>query len=219
VYERQLSEREAELKAIQAQLNPHFLYNTLNGLYWKLYVQNDMETANLVSALSGLLKYSLERVDKHTVLREELRQIRHYLDIQDAFMENRFHAEIEAGDDVLDCKMPRLLLQPIVENAFVHAFRDRTSGKRLTISAERRDGLLRIVTTDNGSGMEPDQIDHILSAASDEERMPIGLRSVIRRIELLYGKPYGLEIESVPGGGTTITLRLPYDPVSDQHTA
>lgn len=221
VYIRQLSEKDAELRAIQAQLNPHFLYNTLNGLYWKLYIQNDIESANLVSALSDLLKYSLERVDKKTTLREELHQIQHYLDLQAAFVENHFQAEliIEEG---LDCVVPRLLLQPVVENAFVHAFRELASDKRLIIRAVRREHDVVIEIEDNGSGMSKEQLDRIF-AADDyhdyKERKSTGLRSVIRRIDLLYGQPYRVEVSSTQGSGTTVTIRLPYEPLASVETA
>ncbi|PYI52163.1 sensor histidine kinase [Paenibacillus flagellatus] len=211
VYLRQLSEREAEMKALQAQLNPHFLYNTLNGFYWKLYLQNDMESANLVSALSSLLKYSLERVSKRTTLREELQQIRNYLDIQAAFVENRFQAEIRAADEALDCTVLRLILQPVVENAFVHAFRDRAADKKLVIEASREGDMLVVAIADNGCGMTAEQIGRIREAERAGEKPSIGLRSVVRRIDLTYGEPYGLDIESVPGEGTTVVLRLPFE--------
>ncbi|MCZ8522269.1 MULTISPECIES: cache domain-containing sensor histidine kinase [Paenibacillus] len=211
VYVRQLSEREAELKAIQAQLNPHFLYNTLNGLYWKLYVKDDRESAELVSALSGLLRYSLERADTDTVLREELRQIGNYLDIQKAFVENRFEAAVEAEEAVQACAVPRLLLQPLVENVFVHAFRSGPEDKRLSIRAYAEEGMLLVDITDNGSGMEETELARLLRPVSVEEgvRPSIGIRNVLRRIDLVYGEPYGLGIESTPGHGTRVRVRLP----------
>lgn len=209
VYLSQLSEREAELKALQAQLNPHFLYNTLNGLYWKLYLQNDRDTANLVSSLSGLLQYSLARVKSGTTLREELEQVRHYLNIQAAFMENGVEARILADDDVLECGMLRLLLQPLVENAFVHAFRDRTGPKTLEIRAYRLGEFLKIEIEDNGCGMEPGRIEDLLGSGEAGERDSLGVRSVIRRINLVYGLPYRLDITSRPGQGTTVHLALP----------
>ncbi|MGF7034970.1 two-component system sensor histidine kinase YesM [Paenibacillus mucilaginosus] len=211
VYLRQLSEREAELKAIQAQLNPHFLYNTLNGLYWKLYVKDDRESAELVSALSGLLRYSLERASTDTELREELRQIRNYVEIQKAFVESRFEAEIEAEETVLACAVPRLLLQPLVENVFVHAFLSGPEDKRLSVRAYAEGQVLIVDIADNGAGMEEGQIVRLLRPVSEDEgvRPSIGIRSVLRRIDLLYGEPYGLGIESSPGRGTQVRLRLP----------
>lgn len=211
VYLSQLSEREAELKALQAQLNPHFLYNTLNGLYWKLYLQNDRDTANLVSSLSGLLQYSLARIKRRTTLREELEQIRNYLNIQSAFMENGIDARIFADDDVLDCEIQRLLLQPLVENAFVHAFRNQTGPKSLEIRAFRLEPYLKIEIEDNGCGMDAAQVESIFTPEQSGERDSLGVRSVTRRINLVYGQPYRLDMTSRPGQGTTVHLFLPLD--------
>ncbi|MFC0212017.1 sensor histidine kinase [Paenibacillus chartarius] len=211
VYLRQISEREAELKALQAQLNPHFLYNTLNGLYWKLYLQNDRETASLVSSLSSLLKYSLERVRKRTTLAEEMKQIRNYLHVQEAFVENSFEAVIEMDDEVAECTSLRLILQPIVENVFVHAFREQETPKRLTIRAYRSESYLKIEIADNGNGMTPEQLSRVLAEEPAGERAPLGVRSVMRRIDLTYGPPYRLELVSAAGQGTTVHLYLPFE--------
>jgi two-component system sensor histidine kinase YesM len=209
VYMSQISEREAELKALQAQLNPHFLYNTLNGLYWKLYIQNDLDSANLVFSLSKLLKYSLERIKKRTTLREELEQVENYLRIQAAFLENSFDARIHADEDVYDCEIQRLLLQPLVENAFVHAFKDRTSSKVLEIRAYRTDDFLKIEIEDNGCGMSKEQVEKICAPDITGERDSLGVQSVLRRINLVYGLPYRLEITSSPDQGTIVHLYLP----------
>ncbi|WP_051251465.1 sensor histidine kinase [Paenibacillus harenae] len=209
VYVSQISEREAELKALQAQLNPHFLYNTLNGLYWKLYIQNDLDSANLVFSLSKLLKYSLERINKRTTLREELQQVENYLRIQAAFLENSFDARIRAAEDVYDCEIQRLLLQPLVENAFVHAFKDLTSSKVLEIRACRIDDFLKIEIEDNGCGMSKEQVEGIYAHKFTGERDSLGVQSVLRRINLVYGLPYRLEITSSVDQGTTVHLYLP----------
>ncbi|TYP76492.1 cache domain-containing sensor histidine kinase [Paenibacillus methanolicus] len=211
VYLRQISEREAELKALQAQVNPHFLYNTLNGLYWKLYLQHDLETAELVSSLSELLKYSLARVWKETTLREEARQIRNYLAIQSAFLENDFEARIEIDPEAERCLTPRFILQPLIENAFVHAFKGRSESKQLLIRAYRDRDDLWIEIADNGAGMEPERIKQVMEEETEaKERPSLGVRNVMRRIDLLYGAPYGLRMTSMPGEGTTIRLLLPY---------
>lgn len=211
VYLRQISEREAELKALQAQLNPHFLYNTLNGLYWKLYLQDDRETASLVSSLSDLLKYSLERVRKQTTLRQEMEQIRNYLHIQAAFVGGDVDAALEMDEDVADCSSLRLLLQPLVENVFVHAFRNQQTSKELRIRAFRLGMFLKIEIADNGCGMSQDEMKRMLSDEQAEDRPSLGVRSVKRRIDLMYGPPYRLDVTSSPGKGTTVHLYLPYE--------
>lgn len=226
VYERQLSERETELTALQAQLNPHFLHNTLDTIYWKTYLEGDMETAKLVVSLSDMLRYALEPVETHTTLKEEITQTRNYLMIQSTRFGEGLDTMVHADEDILEEPVPRLILQPLVENAFVHGFADKTDGKMLIIRATRirlvDKNAIRIEVRDNGKGMNYEEITRLMSqvmhaswqavrskTADGKLRVPIGLRSVVRRIKLLYGEPYGVTIESKAGGGTCIRVLLP----------
>jgi two-component system sensor histidine kinase YesM len=212
VYLRKLSEREAELKALQAQLNPHFLYNALDMIYWKVYLY-DRDTAQIVVSLAEMLRYVLEPVNKMVTLKDELHQIRNYLHIQKARFEDDLQTLIEVDDDVLDCRMIRFLLQPLAENIFVHAFLDKASDKRILIKANRNEDKLHIRIADNGCGMDPDTISYVLGDKSydgSEKRQGLGLQSVIRRIDLMYGPDYGIGIESPSNEGTIITILLPY---------
>lgn len=129
VYERQLNEREAELTALQTQLNPHFLHNTLDTIYWKLYLQDDHDTARLVVSLSDMLRYALEPADTVTTLSEELAQIRNYLTIQSTRYGEELEAVIQIEPGTEQARIPRLLLQPLVENVFVHAFADKLTDR------------------------------------------------------------------------------------------
>lgn len=236
VYERQLSEREAELTALQTQLNPHFLHNTLDTIYWRLYLQEDRETAKLVVSLSGMLRYALEPAGTATELGEEMAQIRNYLTIQNSRYGEELETIIQMEEGTEQAWVPRLILQPLVENAFVHAFADQLLARVLIIKAAygrvmssgpeaspQRALIIEII--DNGKGMEESEIERIISTAkaprSDysgekgpvvgHNRIHIGIRSVIRRLNLLYGEPYGLSIISRPGAGTTIRLLLPLE--------
>lgn len=214
VYERQLSEREAELKAIQAQLNPHFLHNMLNEIYWKLYLQNEKDTAVLIAALSEMLKYSLMPVHTPTTLREEIGQIRNYVKLQTELFESDLETIIQIEDRVMECEITRFLLQPLVENVFVHAFRNKISQKVLVIKARECDGFLEIEVTDNGCGMDDAIISNLLEYKRDhlqrsDGRESIGVRSVVRRIDLVYGPPYHMTIQSIVESGTTMKLLLP----------
>lgn len=216
VYLTQLSEKEAELKALQAQLNPHFLHNMFNEIYWKLYLQDEIETAALIAAISEMLKYSLMPVRTLTTVREELQQIRNYLKVQKELFETDLETIIQADDDVLNGQVMRSLLQPLVENVFMHAFRNKVSQKVLLIKASSRDGFLEIEVTDNGCGMDEVAISQILGFQGSslpqrsDGRESLGVRSVVRRIELVYGTPYRLEINSVIESGTTMRLVLPF---------
>ncbi|MDQ0918825.1 sensor histidine kinase [Paenibacillus sp. V4I5] len=216
VYLTQLSEKEAELKALQAQLNPHFLHNMFNEIYWKLYLQDETETAALIAAISEMLKYSLMPVRTLTTVREELQQIRNYLKVQKELFETDLETIIQADDDVLNGQVMRSLLQPLVENVFMHAFRNKVSQKVLLIKASSRDGFLEIEVTDNGCGMDEVAVSQILGFQGSslpqrsDGRESLGVRSVVRRIELVYGTPYRLEINSVIESGTTMRLVLPF---------
>lgn len=213
VYVSKLSEKEAELKALQAQFNPHFLYNALNSIYWKIVLlYDDDETASLVSSLSELLKYSLASVSTPSTLQEELTQIRNYITIQEARHGDELHVSIDVEEGLLHCRMQRLLLQPLVENVFVHAFRDQTADKRLSIRAYRVENDMQIEIADNGCGMPSETIRKIIEDRNyfdeQKERESIGIRNVIRRIDLVHGSPYELHIRRLPQG-TSMRLLLP----------
>ncbi|WP_438444154.1 sensor histidine kinase [Gorillibacterium sp. sgz5001074] len=220
VYQRELSEKEAELKAIQAQLNPHFLYNALGMFFWKFYGLGDEKSAQLVNSLSEMLHYSLEPARRLTTLRDELKQIDHYLSIQRERHKEVLTTEIEVPEELYDCQIIRLLIQPIVENAFVHAFRNKKNGHHLTIRGCRETvpgengAFLVLDIQDNGCGMSEGTIRRILQPVSsmehqESQREGIGLSSVVRRIELIHGQPYGIQITSIPDLGTKVRLRLP----------
>jgi two-component system sensor histidine kinase YesM len=210
VYVSKLSEKEAELKALQAQLNPHFLHNALNSIYWKIMLlYDDAETASLVTSLSELLRYSLAPVSTPSTLQDELAQIRNYITIQEARHGEELYVSIEAEEELANFRMQRLLLQPLVENVFVHAFRDQTADKRLSIRAFRKDTEMYIEIEDNGCGMHPDTIRNLLDDQTiydqHRERESIGVRNVMRRIYLVHGAPYRLEIRRLQQG---ILVRL-----------
>lgn len=213
VYVTQLNEREAELKALQAQLNPHFLHNFFNEIYWKLHMQGEKQTAHLIGAVSEMLKHSLMLIRKPTTVREELKQLQNYITIQEELFERDFEFSLEAEEQVMDYEMMRSLLQPLVENVFIHAFRNMLTHKALSITVTEQDDILRIEISDNGCGMEQSVIDRLLDStdllSEDAIRESIGVRNVARRIELLYGHPYDLSIVSEPGQGTTMSLILP----------
>lgn len=219
VYLTQLSEKKAELKALQAQLNPHFLHNILNEIYWKLYLQNDKDTASLLAAVSEMLKYSLMPMDIPTTVGDEIQQVRNYVKIQTELFETDLETVFDVDKEAEDSVILRSLLQPLVENVFVHAFRNRLSHKKLMIRAMRRNDLLEIEIADNGCGIDEERLSKILDSSGisplhrNDGRDSLGVNSVIRRIKLIYGAPYKLEINSVVNAGTKMRLILPFKSV------
>ncbi|NIK69102.1 histidine kinase [Paenibacillus sp. BK720] len=208
---KQLREKEAELRAIQAQLNPHFLYNILNEIYWKLYLQNAKDTAGIIQSLSKILQYSLKPIQQPSTLREELEQLRSYINIQMSLFHPDLELDIRTDEHLLCMEMQRLLLQPAVENVFVHAFADKTKAdkKLLRIHVYREQEHLRVDVTDNGKGIEPEMLRKLAAGERDVHGNHLGIHNVERRIQLVYGTPYGLRFESWPDAGTTVSFILP----------
>ena len=216
-------EKEATLTqviALQAQINPHFLYNTLDlirGLAsWKKIAKVD-ETA---AALAELFRYSIDQPDEPVRLRDEVRALSNYLKIQQLRFEDRFRAVLSVDAGAGECLVPRLILQPVVENAFRHGLEPKTGPGEVMISACVKGGpdmqTLRIDVHDTGIGMNPFDVRTISQALDATEPRHdtmlgsgVGLRNVHRRIRMSYGPPFGVTIESADGFGTTITVLLP----------
>ncbi|ACS98949.1 sensor histidine kinase [Paenibacillus sp. JDR-2] len=208
---KQLREKEAELRAIQAQLNPHFLYNILNEIYWKLYLQNAKDTAGIIQSLSKILQYSLKPIEQPSTLREELEQLQSYINIQMSLFHPDLELDIQTDEHLLCLEMQRLLLQPAVENVFVHAFADKTKAdkKLLRIHVYQEQEHLRVDVTDNGKGIKPEMLLKLAAGDRDVHGNHLGIHNVERRIQLVYGAPYGLHFDSRPGDGTTVSFILP----------
>ncbi|WP_233500707.1 sensor histidine kinase [Paenibacillus antibioticophila] len=220
VYLAQISQRESELKAIQAQLNPHYLHNLFNELYWKLYNDDQAEAALLINAISEMLKYSLQSVKTDTTLGEELQQIRNYIKIQTELFTGEVETIIQAEEALLNLRMMRCLLLPVVENVFVHAFRNMDEDRVLRVKAAIHDEALHIEVADNGCGMDDSTLralKEVEDALPENNKTGIGFKSVLRRIELVYGTPYGVEISSVKGKGTTVHIRLPVQTLPQEY--
>ncbi|WP_248927237.1 cache domain-containing sensor histidine kinase [Paenibacillus hamazuiensis] len=213
VYEEQNHKRVAELKALQAQINPHFLYNTLDIIKWTALLQKANHAAEMVSLLSRLLRISLGKGEETVTVEEEIEHVQCYLGIQ-RFRFN-FHIEtfIHLDEGVHRLRTPKLILQPIVENAILHAFTDRETGGVIHISCTHHPGAgIRFEVADNGRGMEQTDVRgyNMNRESSGEKTGGIGLANVDERIKLICGKQYGIDIISEPGAGTRIGIRLPY---------
>ena len=210
VYIKQMKEREAELKMLQAQLNPHFLYNIFNEIYWKLYNQGVKDTAGIIKSLSDILRYSLKPIQQPTTLGEEMQQMNHYLAIQIALFNQDLNCRIDIPDKLASCHMTRFLIQPLVENVFVHAFKNHIGAKSLHIGAAVIGSKLAIDIVDNGVGISEERLRYLFQ--EDEQQLEhLGIRLVQRRIKLTYGESYGLFISSKVGSGTKVSLLLPYE--------
>jgi len=195
----EVRERESELMLLQAQINPHFLYNTLDSIYSSAIVSRDDRTAAMVASLSGLFRLSLSKGRRVISVRDELAYIQRYMTIQNIRFQDRFALITDVEDSVLDLTILKLTLQPFVENAMVHGLEPKLGKGYIEIKGERIDDDLYFTVADNGVGVT----DASLFYAG------YGIRNVIDRIHLFYGKEYGVEIHSAPDHGTSVRIHLP----------
>ena len=211
VYQQKLAQKNAELTALQAQINPHFLYNTLDSINWMLIEKGEWEISDVVVSLGDILKYSLHGEEMLVLFEEELKYIESYLCIQKNRLEDRLTVQIEIDEEAKLCFVPKLILQPIVENAILHGIEKKKEMGRIQIHAIVREGTLEIRVTDDGIGMQPDRLMRFRESIMSDEisGKHIGMRNVHRRIQLHFGEAYGLKIDSEWQKGTTVTILLP----------
>lgn len=207
--------KDLEIKMLQAQINPHFLYNTLDSIKWIAKVQNNTGIVQVVTALSSLLKNMAKGFNEKVTLKQELDFLENYVIIEKIRYIELFDVEILVDDPVLyDARIIKLTLQPIVENAIFSGIEPSGRFGLIRIHAFEKDGVLCITVTDNGIGIQSENIEKLLS---DTERVTkshmsgIGLPNVDRRLKLVYGENYGISIESEVDRYTKITITLPLE--------
>lgn len=204
----------SEYSALMAQMNPHFLYNSLESISSMAKLANQDQIVCVLNKLSHLLRGSLSDGAQEISLEGELKYITCYLEMQQMITGDRISWDIAVDEELLSCKVPRLILQPIVENAVIHGLDDILDDAVVIITADVRDHQLVLTVSDNGKGEEQKVLDELLAEKevdnSQESHAHIGVRSVQKRIHILYGKEYGLTMESEPGNGMTVRICLPY---------
>lgn len=197
---------EAQMRALRAQISPHFIYNSLNAI--ASFINTDPARAReLVIEFADFTRYSFRRRGEFTTLAEELEAIDRYLLLEKARFGDRIKVSLQIAPEVLPTQIPFLALQPLVENAVRHGLEARPDGGVISITATE-DGLHAVISVeDDGMGMDPDQLAGVLAGTTTT--MHVGLRNVDLRLRQLYGNSNGLVIETAPGAGTLITLRVP----------
>ena len=216
VAEIQMQKRKAELNALQAQINPHFLYNTLNAITWQAADQGAEEISILSNALGKFFRVSLSKGAEVITLREELEHVTSYLDIQKIRYYSRLNYEIQAEDIWLDCRVIKLILQPLAENSIYHGIKEKEGAGLIKISVELdHQGtvpLLKLVVWDNGKGIPAAKLDYLNNALRRGEKdrtEGYGIFNVNERVRLFYGEEFGLQYESVEGEWTRAALTVP----------
>lgn len=208
----QEAKRKSELEVLQAQINPHFLYNTLNSVVRMVGNGKNEDVITTITSLSKLFRISLSRGKNIITVREELEHVRHYLIIQKMRYKQKFEYEIvvENEDEVLNCLTLKLLLQPIVENAIYHGIEHLADPGWIRIFAALIDGKVLLQVSDNGLGMSPDVLAQVKAGFyKSEEGSGVGIQNVQERIRLTFGEQYGLEIASEQEEGTIVRVWIP----------
>lgn len=210
--EKQNRLRLAEQKALYAQINPHFLYNTLDSIKWLAKLNGVGDIVLIVSQLGKLLKNSIRNQKETVTIEEELRLIGSYLSIQKIRYSDKFEAFMQVDDEILPCVVPKLIVQPLVENAIIHGIEDKVGKAQLLIRGRREDKNIVLEIEDNGVGMDEETLKKIRSGAQTGKMdgESIGIANVDQRIKLYYGEEYGLEIQSREHVGTCTRITMPF---------
>jgi sensor histidine kinase YesM len=219
MYESKLAEKNAQLSALQAQINPHFLYNTLNIMKSISRVRGIEEVAEMSESLAELFQYSMNNLQHPVPLREELDHIGNYMNIQQHRFSDRFELCCDVPELLQDASVLKLTIQPLIENAIVHGLGKLRTGGVVRLEARRNGDLLIIEVTDNGQGMDEKRLQDLKRSLEVSDRLHelrggdthgIGLRNISQRIRLFYGEHAALTVISGPGQGTTVRLTIPY---------
>ena len=203
--------RRTQLNALQAQINPHFIYNTLDAISWRTigYLGDENEVTEMIGKMADLMRMSMSQTAVMTTLREELHCAELYLEIMQFRFRNRFIYRSEIDESLLSAALPPFSLQPLIENAILHGGKDDDKPLLIVLAAKKMENLLEISITDNGIGMTREKLEEIRQRMNRETGKGLGLYNVQRRIQILFGEQYGLVIQSEPRTGTKMTIRLP----------
>lgn len=207
----EIRDKEARLMALESQIDPHFLFNTLESIRGKTLEHKDRETARVIQKVATLLRISLQADQPFIPLEQELKWVRDYLDIQTYRFGERLQTHVEFPASAALCRIPRLIVQPIVENAIIHGLEEKVGTVSISIVISEDDNDLRIEVRDTGNGMDEQRLqlarDRLL-ALDFRQSSHIGLLNVHQRLQILYGPEYGVFIDSTEHQGTCVTLTL-----------
>ncbi len=211
-YKKKLILQDAEYKYLRAQINPHFIYNTLDSINWLAINVGQKEISRITIALGRLLRRSISGKQNVIRLGDELEGINDYITIQKLRYGERLNFEANVPADYISCVIPRSTLQPIIENALVHGLNNKSGSGRIEVSARHVENTLELIIKDDGIGMTSERINQVMEEDIEEDvegHTGVGLKNVHNRIKLLFGEAYGIQLESIIDKGTIITIRVP----------
>lgn len=210
IYTKQLLIKETEFKALQAQINPHFLYNTLESINWQAKANQQHEISNMVESLGYILRHSINFKKSIITLENELEIVQNYITIQKYRFEERLDFHMDIPPELMECSIPKLTLQPIIENAIQHALEPSLEPCLIKIKAYEQNDTLFIRVEDNGPGIDLIFLKQVKEGKVQSRGNGIGLKNIDERIQLGFGDQYGLKIENMPDKGAVVTVVLPF---------
>jgi two-component system, sensor histidine kinase YesM len=209
-YSKQLLIKETEFKALQSQINPHFLYNTLESINWLAIINKQKQISSMVEALGNLMRNSINFKEDIITIEEELEIVTSYLTIQKYRFDDRLEFQLDIPSGFMKCRIPKLILQPLLENSFKHAVETSIYTSVIKLQAYQEQDKLLIRVEDNGPGIDPLILQKVKEGIVKPKGTGIGLNNIDNRIKLFTGEQYGLRIENLLGKGTAITVVLPF---------
>lgn len=207
--EEQSAKRKSELRALQSQINPHFLYNTLDSIIWMAEGGKNKEVVLMTASLAKLLRQSISNEAELVSIRKEVEYVKQYLTIQNMRYKDKLEFEINVDSHILEREIVKLTLQPLVENAIYHGIKYKDGKGLIRISGKEEQKFVVLKIYDNGAGMSEEQIQKIFQKKDQKEDTGVGILNVQNRLQLYFGKEYGLTYESKPLEGTTVIVRIP----------
>ena len=208
VHNEEIVLRKTELKALQAQINPHFLYNTLDSIQWMCEQDNSKDAVKMVGALAKLFRISISHGNEFITISDELKHAESYLIIQSYRYKNQFTYSFDVDKSVLDCMCNKITIQPFIENAIYHGLDRMVDEGEIKIIVEQRGKDIAIIVKDNGLGMTEEQCKAVLQKGRSDSK-GIGVKNVDDRLKIYFGEEYGITIDSELDVGTTVTIKIP----------
>ena len=207
--EEQIKLRDIELKLIQAQINPHFLYNTLDAIVWLIEIGKNDQAEQMVTSLSSYFRSFLSDGKDIVTVAEEKQHIQSYLEIQQVRYRDIMEYDIDIDPSIEDTKLPKMTMQPLVENAIYHGLKPKRGKGQILVKGFRDNGDIILRVTDTGLGMEKAELEELKKRVLNEDTTSFGLTSSYKRLKILYGEDCTFDIESTPGEGTSISIKIP----------
>ena len=214
-YTKQLLVKEAQLRALQAQINPHFLYNALESINWRAKINQQTEISQMIESLGNLLRNAMSDQQHLVTVNEELKLIQDYIHIQKVRFGSRLDFKIELDRRWEQLLIPKLILQPLVENAINHGLEQMIEPCTIRITATESGAFLFLKVEDNGPGIPPDLLRKLQMQETKPDNLGIGLKNIDERLKLVYGKEYGLTLTSQVGAGTRVMVKIPKEKVEN----